>query len=99
MTTKAELESELEKLRRRNADLEARAAREPDPPPAEARPEAGKGMEEIRRALAEQGIDLSGAEAVGAELVDELGRLHKAYPLTVLLAAFALGYAAGRTQG
>ncbi len=93
MTTKAELEAELEKLRTRNAQLEAKTDDQPDDP------QPIKTTDEIRNLLAEHGIDLSKAEAMGEEAIAEFGRLQKDYPITALLIAFTLGYTVGRARG
>ena len=96
MATKEELESELEQLRERNATLEARV--EQDPAPKEM-PERTKSSDEIRKLLEEHGIDLSQAQSLGEDVVEEFGRLQKDYPITALLIAFSLGYVVGRAQG
>ncbi|NOD78069.1 MULTISPECIES: hypothetical protein [unclassified Ruegeria] len=96
MATKAELETELEKLRQRNATLEARV--EEDPKLKDA-PERVKTSDEIRKLLEEHGIDLSKAQSLGEDVVEEFGRLQKDYPMTALLIAFSLGYVVGRAQG
>lgn len=92
MATKAELEAELEKLRARNAQLEG-GAEQPSKDDG-----VTKTSDEIRRLLQEHGIDLSGAEAMGEEVVAEFTRLQKDYPITVLLIAFSLGYVVGRAR-
>ncbi len=92
MATKAELEAELEALRARSAKLEESAE-------AGAEEKAStKTSDEIRRLLKEHGVDLSGAEAMGEDVVAEFGRLQKDYPITVLLIAFSLGYVVGRAS-
>ncbi len=93
MATKAELEAELEKLRARNAQLEGDATHPPKDNGTT------KTSEEIRRLLHEHGIDLSGAEVMGEEVVAEFTRLQKDYPITALLIAFSLGYVVGRARG
>ncbi|NVO55517.1 hypothetical protein HW561_06920 [Rhodobacteraceae bacterium B1Z28] len=99
MATKAELEAELKELRTRNAQLEEDADQNLKPD-AEAEPTAPrKTTDEIRALLEEHGIDLSKAQAVGEEAVEEFGRLQKDYPITALLVAFSLGYVVGRAQG
>ena len=99
MTTKAELEAELEKLRARNAQLEAKADPGADANDKPDGPQPIKTTEEIRNMLAEHGIDLSKAEAIGEEAIAEFGRLQKDYPITALLIAFTLGYTFGRARG
>ncbi|NOD91749.1 hypothetical protein GS636_03010 [Ruegeria sp. HKCCD4884] len=96
MATKAELETELEKLRQRNATLEARVEQYPKPKDA---PERVKTSDEIRKLLEEHGIDLSKAQSLGEDVVEEFGRLQKDYPMTALIIAFSLGYVVGRAQG
>lgn len=98
MTTKAELEAELKELRQRNAQLEEKARAETDPESEDKAPEPEKTTDEIRRLLQDHGIDLSKAEAIGEDVVEEFGRLQKDYPITVLLIAFTLGYVVGRAQ-
>ncbi|MEM1005697.1 MAG: hypothetical protein AAF496_08295 [Pseudomonadota bacterium] len=95
MATKAELEVELEQLRARNAQLEEAAEDRHDA----AASQPLKTTDEIRRLLEEHGIDLSKAEAMGEEVVEEFGRLQKDYPITALLIAFSLGYVVGRARG
>ncbi|MES0860996.1 hypothetical protein ABLN87_01410 [Ruegeria sp. SCPT10] len=96
MATKAELEAELDKLRKRNAELEAKTGSAPEP---EDQSEPVKTSDEIRRLLADHGIDLSKAQSLGEDVVEEFGRLQKDYPLTALVIAFSLGYVVGRAQG
>ncbi|NOE32607.1 hypothetical protein [Ruegeria sp. HKCCD7318] len=96
MATKAELEAELEKLRKRNATLEVRVNQDPAP---KERDEHTKSSDKIRKLLEEHGIDLSQAQALGEDVVEEFGRLQKEYPITALLIAFSLGYVVGRAQG
>ncbi|WP_299893849.1 hypothetical protein [uncultured Ruegeria sp.] len=96
MATKAELESELEKLRERNASLEAQFEKDPEPKEP---PERVKSSDEIRKLLEDHGIDLSQVQSLGNDVVEEFGRLQKDYPITALLIAFSLGYVVGRAQG
>ncbi|WP_299637284.1 hypothetical protein [uncultured Ruegeria sp.] len=96
MATKAELESELEKLRKRNAALETQAEKESG---SEEPPESAKSSDEIRKLLEDHGIDLSQVQSLGHDVVEEFGRLQKDYPITALLIAFSLGYIVGRAQG
>ncbi len=96
MATKAELEAELEKLRKRNATLEAQAEKEAG---SEDPPEGTKSSDEIRQLLEDHGIDLSQVQSLGHDVVEEFGRLQKDYPITALLIAFSLGYVVGRAQG
>lgn len=95
MTTKAELEAELEKLRSRNAQLEAKSDQSSE---TSTEAEPTKTSDEIRKLLKEHGIDLSKAESLGEDVVEEFGRLQKDYPITVLLVAFTLGYVVGRAH-
>lgn len=89
MPTKAELEAELATLK---ADLEQ--ARERRAHPARASAEAAaNGLSEM---LKQAGIDAGTLEALGPGLLDELASLQQDRPLTVLIGAFALGFAAGR---
>ncbi|WP_170476483.1 hypothetical protein [Ruegeria arenilitoris] len=94
MTSKAELETELKRLRARNAELESKTEQATE---TNAKKQDGS-ADDIHKLLAERGIDLSKVENVGEALVEEIGRLQKDYPITVILAAFALGYAVGRAQ-
>ncbi len=96
MATKAELESELEALRSRNAELEAKGGADSTPGD---QTEPVKTSDEIRKLLEENGIDLSKAQSLGEDVVEEFGRLQKDYPITALLIAFSLGYVVGRVQG
>lgn len=96
MATKAELESELEKLRERNATLEAQVEKDPE---SKESPERVKSSDEIRKLLEDHGIDLSQVQSLGHDVVEEFGRLQKDYPITALLIAFSLGYVVGRAQG
>ncbi|KUJ80842.1 hypothetical protein AVO45_07380 [Ruegeria marisrubri] len=99
MATKAELEAELEELRKRNAELEERS-RERTAKGAETQASAApKTEDDIRKLLEEHGIDLSKAKDVGKQAVEEFSRLQKDYPITALLIAFSLGYVVGRVQG
>jgi len=96
MTTKAELEAELQQLRARNAELTDQA-RDKAAPQSEST--THKTTEEIRQLLQDHGIDLSKAEAMGEMVVEEFNRLQKDYPIAALLVAFSLGYVVGRAQG
>ncbi|WP_298847774.1 hypothetical protein [uncultured Ruegeria sp.] len=96
MATKAELESELQKLRERNTTLEAQVEKDLDPNDP---PERAKSSDEIRKLLEDHGIDLSQVQSLGEDVVEEFGRLQKDYPITALLIAFSLGYVVGRAQG
>ncbi|MEX0277512.1 MAG: hypothetical protein AB3N19_08335 [Ruegeria sp.] len=97
MVTKAELEIELEKLRTRNAQLEAKSKDSPVGN-GESDNAAHTPTEEVKRLLAEHGIDLAKTEEFGEKVAEELERLQKSYPMTSMIAVFALGYVIGRTQ-
>lgn len=96
MATKAELEAELTELRAQNTALksqEKQAEKQPEPP------EESSDLHlpaQLRDVLDEHGIDVSDAEAMGNQLVDELVRLQKDHPMVVLLGVFALGCIVGR---
>ena len=96
MATKAELEAELSKLRAQNAKLKS----ETEQPVNETTQHDEASMtDEVRGLLKEHGVDTEKVEAMGSQLVDELTALRKDYPLTALIAAFALGYVVGRSRG
>ena len=96
MATKAELQAELEKLR---ADM----AKDETPDNAVASKSADSsesgtsstpdGWAEM---LKSRGLDAADAEALLAQLSDELGDLPKNKPLITAIAAFGVGFVLGR---
>lgn len=98
MTTKAELEIELEKLRARNAELKAQANQKPEHDEVSQNPSPVATKDEIRKSLEEHGIDLKKIETMGDEVIEEFHKLQEHYPIAVLAVAFTLGYVVGRVQ-
>ncbi len=98
MTTKAELEIELEKLRTRNAELKAQVEQKPESDEGAQDSTPTKTKDEIRKSLEDHGIDIKKIETMGDEVVEEIHKLQEHYPITVLLVAFTLGYVVGRVQ-
>lgn len=98
MTTKAELEIELNRLRARNAELKAQAEQVPEKDVDTQASTSAETQDEIRKTLEEHGIDFKKIETMGDEVVEEFHRLQEHYPIAVLVVAFTLGYVVGRTQ-
>lgn len=98
MTTKAELEREVARLKQELSDLRAKPSPEtPDEAETSATPSAeAHPASEVNRLLTEIGIDADSFDTVGEQLLDELSSLQKDKPLVVLLGAFVLGLAVGR---
>ena len=101
MATKAELEKELaalkQELEKSRAATEAAAAKPTQPDP-EADETASDDAHRLRRMLADHGMDPGTIETLSASLWDELKTLQKEKPVTVAIAAFALGLVVGRAS-
>lgn len=93
MATKAELEDELAALR---SELEK--ARAESRPASESTDAAETQSGALKRILADHGVEADTIEGLAETLVDELKVLQKEKPLTLALAAFALGLVVGRAS-
>jgi hypothetical protein len=96
MATKAELEAEIASLRKQNASPEPEAEQDPKNGSLSETSAPTQLEEGVQRALEEHGGDGADVEAVQKQLMDELTRLQKEYPLAMLLGTFALGVVVGR---
>lgn len=101
MATKAELEKELAALKqeleqRRAADVAA--ALSSDAPRDHNGDETDGDALGLKKVLKEHGMDAESIESLGGTLLEELKALQKERPLTMVLAAFALGLVVGRVS-
>lgn len=100
MATKAELTAELADLRAQMAARDKTGADDTGQPAPGATPDAGPdeapSTGDWADMLKSQGLDPTDAQALLAQLSDELGELPQNKPLLTAIAAFGLGFALGR---
>lgn len=93
MATKAELEDELAALRK-----ELEHARAETPTETDSTDPAETHASTLKKVLADHGVEADTIEGLAESLMDELKVLQKEKPLTLALAAFALGLVVGRAS-
>ncbi len=97
MATKAELEKELAALKqelaksRDTSEAKGTSATKKD----DTSDDNANGLKKL---LADHGVDADNIESLSETLLDELKSLQKEKPLTLALAAFALGLVVGRAS-
>lgn len=97
MATKAELEKELAALKQELAkSREAPEANGTSLPKNNDR--SDDNANGLKKLLADHGVDADSIESLSETLLDELKSLQKEKPLTLALAAFALGLVVGRAS-
>ena len=96
MATKVELEAELESLRSQNDLLRTQAEQTRDAVASEDSADQADVLDDLKRALNENGFDGDSVEALRTQFTEEFTRMQKEYPLATLLGVFALGCVVGR---